>query len=228
MRTDLTRLQARLNARGLDAGPEDGLAGPRTFTALFRFCGAREHAPALGAAAPQAFTGARLLHNPLRLAHALAQWAVESQNFTRFEEDLRYSAPRIRAVWPSRFPSIEAAMPFASNAPKLAERVYGGRMGNTSIGHAWMYRGRGPTMLTGRANYDEAQAITGLPLLSNPALAAEPGPGLAIACGYWTARNINNHADADDLPAVRRAVQGGALGLDHARAVLGKVKGLLL
>jgi putative chitinase len=228
MMLDTTRLQARLNARGHDAGAEDGVAGPRTFAALFRFCGAREAAVALGEAAPVALTGARLLHNPLRLAHALSQWAVESQNFTRFVEDLNYSATRLRAVWPSRFPSIEAAMPFASNPAKLAEKVYGGRMGNTGHGHAWMYRGRGPTMLTGRANYEEAQRLTGLPLLSTPALAAEPGPGLAIACAYWSARHINNHADADDSRAVRRAVNGGTIGLAHSERALAKLKGLLL
>ncbi|MCY1745057.1 hypothetical protein [Ensifer sp. SL37] len=47
-------------------------------------------------------------------------------------ENLYYSAERLTQVWPSRFPTIASAKPFARNPRKLANKVYGGRMGNTA------------------------------------------------------------------------------------------------
>jgi predicted chitinase len=43
---------------------------------------------------------------PLRLAHFLAQASVECAGGTAREENLNYSAERLHAVWPTRFPSM--------------------------------------------------------------------------------------------------------------------------
>src|SRR5437764_15407792 len=40
---------------------------------------------------------------------------VESRGFTHLSEDLGYSAERLHAVWPNRFPTIAAAAPYAHN-----------------------------------------------------------------------------------------------------------------
>jgi putative chitinase len=58
-------------------------------------------------------------------------------------ENLNHSAKRLTEVWPSRFPTIAAAQPFANNPRKLANKVYGGRLGNTGDDDCWLYRGRG-------------------------------------------------------------------------------------
>lgn len=42
-----------------------------------------------------------------------------------------YSAARLRQLWPSHFPTTATAEPFEHDPKKLAEKVYGGRMGNT-------------------------------------------------------------------------------------------------
>ncbi len=69
------------------------------------------------------------------------------------EENLNYSAKRLTQVWPARFPTLAAAAPFANNPRKLANKVYGGRLGNTGPDDGWLYRGRGLAQITGKANY---------------------------------------------------------------------------
>ncbi|HEV7305199.1 hypothetical protein [Ensifer sp.] len=68
-------------------------------------------------------------------------------------ENLNYSAKRLTEVWPSRFPTLAAAAPYAGNQRKLANKVYGGRIGNVGPDDGWLYRGRGLAQITGKANY---------------------------------------------------------------------------
>ena len=91
------------------------------------------------------------------LAH-LAAMLAETHHETggRFQpvtENLNYSAQRLTEVWPSRFPTIASAKPYASNPRKLANKVYGGRLGNVAPDDGWLYRGRGLPQITGKENY---------------------------------------------------------------------------
>ena len=105
-----------------------------------------------------------VLASRLRAEHFLAQVLHESGGLLRLVENLNYTAERLVEVWPSRFPTLEAAEPFAHNAHALANQVYGGRMGNTDPEDGWRYLGRGLLQLTGRASYTKVGAALGIDL----------------------------------------------------------------
>src|SRR3990167_6794605 len=90
-----------------------------------------------------------------RVSHFVSQCMHECQNFTRFSENLNYSASGLRGTFPKYFPDDATANAYARQPEKIAIRVYGGRMGNglEASGDGWRYRGRGGIMRTGKTNY---------------------------------------------------------------------------
>lgn len=80
--------------------------------------------------------------SPLRVAHFMAQVLHESGGFTIQFENLNYSAARLPKVWPSRFKPKGPLEPtdYAHNPEKLANEVYGRRMGNSEPGDGYTYR----------------------------------------------------------------------------------------
>ena len=142
----------------------------------------------------------------------LGQILHESAGLTQFTEDLHYSAERLVAVWPKRFPTVADARPFAYNPEALANRVYGGRMGNTALGDGWRYRGRAPIQLTGRDNYAHVGDLMGLDLVGNPDLLSQPDIALQ-ACIYWWEDRIPDSL-LGDVEKVTQRVNGGLIGLN--------------
>ena len=116
----------------------------------------------------------KISENPLRVAHFMAQILHESGGLAIQFENLNYSAQRLPKVWPSRFKPKGSLDPaeYANNPKKLANEVYGGRMGNTGAGDGFTYRGRGLLQLTGKESYREATLTcartTPRPLISWP------------------------------------------------------------
>ena len=100
--------------------------------------------------------------------------------------------------------------------PTNAQRRYEGRadLGNTRPGDGKRFMGRGLFQLTGRSNYRRYGEKLGLPLESNPELAADPKISFRIACAYWKARGIEPFAAADNIREVTRRINGGYNGLD--------------
>ena len=157
----------------------------------------------------------------------VAQVLHESGRLERMEECLSYSsAARIRAIWPTRFPTDASAAPFVRNPKGLADKVYGGRMGNTNPGDGWIYRGSGPIQVTGRANFAALEAATGLPLIDNPDLLRRPCATALKVCIAWWEGNVPDCVMGDKV-RVRRAVNGGTIGLDEVAALTDKVTRLL-
>lgn len=153
-----------------------------------------------------------------RLVHFMAQVSHECGGGTIAEENLYYSAKRMTQVWPSRYPTIAAAAPYAQNPRALANKTYGGRMGNRpGTDDGWNYRGRGLIQITGRDGYAQVGKIAGLDLVGNPALANEAHNLLLVAASFWTWKGLNAKADAGlteaALVACTRAVNGGTNGL---------------
>lgn len=164
------------------------------------------------------------------VASFVAQVAHESDELTHLEENLNYSARRLMQVWPKRFPTFEEAAAYAHKPELLANRVYGGRLGNgpPESGDGWRYRGRGPIQVTGRANYTDCGVGIGADLLTTPELLLEPSHGIRSALWYWKSRDLDRHDDDDDVRAETRLINGGEHGLDRRQAYFNRCLMLLL
>lgn len=163
---------------------------------------------------------------PLRVAHLVGQLMHESGALTLISENLNYSARRLTEVWPSRFPTIKDAVPYERNPQKLGDKVYGGRMGNTTPGDGWKYRGRGLIQITGRNNYQRFGKMLGINLVEHPDLAVDPKYSLALAAAFFRDRGCNAWADADDIENVTRRINGGTIGLRDRQHWLDRAKAI--
>lgn len=141
----------------------------------------------------------------------IGQILHESGMLAHIEENLEYSAARLTAVWPSRFPDLQAAEPFAFNPHDLANEVYGHRLGNTEPGDGWLYRGRGLIQVTGRANYQLVQDATTIPLVAHPDMLAQPEMALVVSKAWWD-KKVPDTA-VGDVARITRIVNGGLVGL---------------
>lgn len=160
-----------------------------------------------------------------RAAAFAATIAHESDGGRRLVESLNYSPAGLRATWPSRFPAADAErMGRVADRPAdqraIAERAYGGRMGNAAEGHGdgFLYRGRGLIQITGRDGYRVATDALGLPILQQPDLAAQPNVAAEVAAWTWAAwKGCNTAADRGEVETWRRLINGGLIGLDDVR-----------
>jgi predicted chitinase len=158
------------------------------------------------------------INTDLRLQHFMSQIYPETGGLKFLEENLRYSAKRLQQVWPGRFPTPASAQPFANNPEALANKVYGGRLGNKQPGDGWRYRGRGMMQTTGRSNYRAAGRE------DDPDALASPEEALRSALTFWKDNGCNAIADRDDVGALRKRINGGTHGLADARDALAKAK----
>jgi putative chitinase len=153
----------------------------------------------------------------LRLAHFLAQCALESAGFTATVENLNYSAQRLLQVFPKYFRGVDPNA-YARNPEKIGSRVYANRMGNgdEASGDGFKFRGRGYIQLTGKNNYTSFSKFVGEDCVANPDLVATKYP-LASAAFYFNSNNIwaicDRGADDATVTSVTKAVNGGTHGL---------------
>jgi putative chitinase len=154
----------------------------------------------------------------LRLAHFLAQASHESGGFKLVNENLNYGAKGLLAIFPKYFDATSAAA-YERKPEKIANKVYGGRMGNgpEATGDGWKFHGRGYIQLTGHDNYAAFAKAIGEDTVANPDLVATKYP-LASAAWFWSKNGLNAIADtgAGDEVVVKitKRVNGGIIGLD--------------
>ncbi|AKU25033.1 hypothetical protein ACZ75_20255 [Massilia sp. NR 4-1] len=162
------------------------------------------------------------IDSAVRQAAFLAQVLLESAEFQHLEEALGYSAQRLRQVWPQRFPDDATASAFSHNPPKLANKVYAGRMGNgdEASGDGWRYRGRGLLQLTGRDTYARFSQAIGIDAVSDPDLLLQPNGATLSAAWFWQAHGLNELADRTNgapndphFVEISKRVNGGITGL---------------
>jgi putative chitinase len=164
------------------------------------------------------------INSPERVAGFVAQCAHESSDFRTLEENLNYSADRLRVVFPKYFRSVDPA-PFARNPEKLANYVYmdvnrtpAGALGNTQPGDGWRFRGRGIKQLTGRANYTAFGRTVNMTAEQAEEYVATPKGAIESACWFWSTRNLNAFADKKDIVGMTRVINGGNIGLADRKA----------
>ncbi len=149
---------------------------------------------------------------PRRLVHFFTQVGLETGGLRRLDENMNYSKSTLLKVFSRRTVSKSKAGVIARKPKKVANWVYGARLGNRgrSTNDGWNYRGSGFIQLTGRTNFRNRGKELNLPLEAQPELARQPNQGLNAATAYWTSRNINKPADKNRLYKVRVLVNGRA------------------
>lgn len=107
---------------------------------------------------------------PERAAHFFAQTFHETGGYKAFSENLNYSVSGLQKTFGKYFPGL-LEEEYAKKPEKIANRVYGNRMGNgdESSGDGWKYRGRGALQLTGKSNYKAFSDY-----LKNPLIMEQP------------------------------------------------------
>lgn len=141
----------------------------------------------------------------------LGQILHESHGLSQCCENLNYSPERLCQVWPTRFRTLADARPYARNPEALANKVYGGRMGNVEPGDGWRFRGRAPIQITGRDNYAMVGDLMGQDLTVMPELLEQPRFALE-ACILWWEDRIPDSMLGDPERVTKR-VNGGLIGL---------------
>jgi putative chitinase len=158
------------------------------------------------------------IDTPERIASFLAQCGHESAGFTVLQENLNYSADGLNKIFKKYFPTLDSAQPYARKPEMIANRVYGGRMGNgdEASGEGYRYRGRGPIQLTGKDNYAACSdfLFQDDTLLQNPDMLLDPEYALHSACWFWWKNDLNNYADSADLVTMTKRINGGTIGLE--------------
>ena len=158
------------------------------------------------------------LNTPLRLAHFLAQAGHESGGFKAVNENLNYGAKGLLGIFKKYFPTPEKAALYERKPEKIANLVYGGRMGNgpEASGDGYKFRGRGYIQLTGKDNYAAFDKVVSENLLETPDLVATKYPLLSAA---WFFHKNGLHKIADQgatdavVTSVTKRVNGGTIGL---------------
>ncbi|AEF55509.1 glycoside hydrolase family 19 protein [Marinomonas posidonica] len=151
----------------------------------------------------------------LRLNHFLAQAKKEAGKGFSLEENLHYSAKKLKQKDKDKgrgpfkyfrdnpreadlYGRVDGEGGHSSNPEQIANRAYANRNGNGNIasGDGWRYRGRGIFQLTGKKNYRNASRVYNI---------------------LWPEENIDFEANPDLLLQIKYAVRSaGIFWLDNA------------
>jgi predicted chitinase len=154
-------------------------------------------------------------------ANVMANVEKESNFKPRSEELNKYSAktlfklygpPDVPGGQPAggknkvRFTTLQEAQTIVDKGPEaVGEIIYGGRMGNTSPGDGYKYRGRGFLQITGKENYEKVGKIIGVDLVNNPDLANDPEIAAKIVPAFFKLR-LKKPEDLENIDKVNTAV----------------------
>jgi len=159
------------------------------------------------------------IDTPLRMAHFLAQTSHESGGFRAVEENLNYRAETLSKIFPKYFRDKDTN-DYAKKPEKIANLVYGNRMGNGPVesGDGYRYRGRGLIQLTGKSNYEKFAEGIESTLEEAVEYLTTPEGAVESAAWFWANNGLNELADTDDITKVTKRINGGTIGLAEREA----------
>lgn len=156
------------------------------------------------------------INTPQRVAAFIAQCAHESGGFKFLTENLNYRAVTLRKLFSKYFPTDELAQAYEKKPEKIANRIYGGRMGNgpEETGDGFRYCGRGLIQLTGKANYQSFADSIETPVEEVSEYLQTFEGAVQSACWFWESNSLNQYADAGDIKMMTKRINGGFIGLE--------------
>jgi putative chitinase len=162
----------------------------------------------------------------LRISGFIAQCGHESAGFSVMIENLNYGAQGLNTVFRKYFPTLTEANKYARQPEKIANKVYGNRMGNgpESSGDGFRFRGRGYIQLTGRNNYTEFAKSINRSVDETIAYLSTVDGAIESACWFWQRNNLNAVCDSNDIIRMTRIINGGVIGLEHRRQLFEQAK----
>ena len=156
---------------------------------------------------------------PERAAHFFAQTAHESGNFKAFAENLNYGASGLTTIFKKYFTTTEKALLYERKPEKIANLVYGNRMGNgdEASGDGFKFRGRGALQLTGKDNYKVfSEYLKNPEIMTNPDLVATEF-AFESAIFFFDRNKLWDICDKgvnkDTILALTKRINGGTHGL---------------
>ena len=159
----------------------------------------------------------------------LANVIQESLEFQHKTENMNYSADRLTKVWAKRFPDLKSAEPFSHSPEKLANKVYGFRMGNIYPDDGWKFRGGGFIGLTGREVYQKYAEYKKLGIEKSAELIRTTDE-YALDSAYWffyVLKGLKDKSVNDDFLGIVKSINGGTIGLKDRQFYYEKIKKVL-
>jgi putative chitinase len=168
----------------------------------------------------------------VRAAHFFGQTSHETGEFKTFSENLNYSAAGLKKIFKKYFNDL-TALAYARNPEKIANKVYGNRMGNgvEASGDGWKFRGRGALQLTGKSNYEAFAKYLGKPeILIKPEMVADEY-AFESAMFFFDKNKLWDICDKgvneDSMLKLTKRINGGTNGLEHRKALTIKYYSLI-
>lgn len=158
---------------------------------------------------------------PRQQAAFIGQCGHECANFKVLEENLNYRAATLLKLFPLTAKrkwgfTPDTAAQYERQPSKIANRIYGNRMGNRdeASGDGYRFRGRGCVQLTGSDMYFHAGKALGVDFWVNPDLVSTPQYAALTAGWFWSTHNCNNLAESADWLGLTKKINGGTIGYD--------------
>jgi putative chitinase len=158
-----------------------------------------------------------------RRSALLGQMGIECSRLTRMSENMNYRDPqRLDDMFSAVRGFADASALIKAGPQAIANRVYAYRLGNgdEASGDGWRHRGAGGIGCTGKTNQAAFGAAIGMPLAKVPAYLLTPEGAMLVTGWFWDTHHLNPLADAGDIDAITRVVNGPAMtAADERRAL---------